>query len=688
MIDETVRALAGRAGISVEWVDFAGEPRVVPIEALRRILVAMGLPCESPSEINQSLHQLDARARETPYMLTATVGAPIAVPVRQQGPVRLVAEDGTTQDVPTREERDGSLRLPPLAAPGYYRLETADHVIALAIAPVRCHTVEYTAPNRRPWGLAVQVYGLRRAGDCGIGDMGGVSALAEAAARQGADALALSPTHAMFTAAPDHFSPYSPSNRLFHNPLHADARTLFGDARVRKAFETAGANRCASALETAAEIDWPRAARLKLSVFHRLFDDFVVTDVRLSNALATDFQLFRAAGGPLLEQHALFEALHAHFLGADPNAHSWRTWAAEWRNPAGPAVIDFARRHAREIEFHCFLQWLADRSLAAAQRKAKEAGMRGGLVADLAVGMSKDGSHAWARQCDILGGLAIGAPPDLFNARGQNWDLTTFSPLALLSGGFEPFLDTLRATMRHAGGVRIDHAMGLMRLWVIPDGADPADGAYLAYPLDDLLRLTALESHRHCAIVVGEDLGTVPEGLRERLAETGISGMRVLWFERQGDRFLPPTAWSVEAAAMTSTHDLPTVAGWWSGADIAVREQCGLIRDGAKERAERQKDCAELWAAFRAAKAGDGPQPKTSEGSRIADAAVRFIARTASRLALLPAEDALALKDQPNLPASINEHPNWRRRYKAEAALMLEDADVRRRLAALAPANA
>jgi len=242
----------------------------------------------------------------------------------------------------------------------------------------------------------------------------------------------------------------------------------------------------------------------------------------------------------------------------------------------------------------------------------------------------------------------------------------------------------LRACLRHSGGLRIDHAMGLQRLWVTPRDADPNEGAYLAYPFDDLLRLTALESHRHQAIIIGEDLGTVPAGFRDRIERAGVYGMRVLWFERERNRFTPPQRWSVAAAAMTSTHDLPTVAGWWRGTDIDVREQCGLVNDVDHERAARTKDREMLWRACRRAKAADGDMPAPSETSRAADAAVKFIAQTSSEFTLLPLEDALGLEDQPNLPGTIDEHPNWRRRYAAQAAELLGPAEIRRRLEPLA----
>jgi 4-alpha-glucanotransferase len=306
-----------------------------------------------------------------------------------------------------------------------------------------------------------------------------------------------------------------------------------------------------------------------------------------------------------------------------------------------------------------------------------------GLIADLAVGMNAAGSYAWAHKDHVLSGLQIGAPPDLFNANGQNWALTALSPRALQTQGYGPFIATLRACMRHAGGLRVDHVMGFLRLWVIPQGATAAEGTYIAYPVSDLFRLTALESHRHRAIVIGEDLGTVPAGFRERLARAGIYGMSVLWFTRNRKGFVPPRDWPILAVAMTSTHDLPTVAGWWRGTDLDARASRGLLRDAQAERIARSSERQALWTAFKSAKIAEGEVPAGTEASPIVDAAVRFVAKTPSKLALLPLEDALGLERQPNMPGTIAEYPNWRHRYVAEAASMLDDTSVRHRIASL-----
>jgi 4-alpha-glucanotransferase len=688
MNDVAIRNLARRAGLAVTWRDYANKKHDVSIESLRRLLAALHLPCETEGDIAHGLQMCEPA--ESPPLVTAVVGEPVDLPLSRAPPrfVQITHEDGSAAEIATCSRSNG-LRLRGINTPGYHLTEVDGRKVTIAVAPARCTTVGDIAAAQSLWGLVAQVYGLRSSGDFGIGDMAGVVALAGQAAKLGADALALSPLHALFAADPHHTSPYSPSSRLFHNPLHADPRVLFGDARVEQAAAEAGVAALAAQLHQRPLIDWPQSASAKMAMLRRLFAGFTETELASSarSSLAADFVSFRAAGGTLLENHARFEALHAASLAADSSAWSWTTWPTGWRIPDSAEVDAFADQHQIEVTFHCFLQWITERSIEAAQRSAMRAGMRVGLIADLAVGMSRAGSHAWSAQADILTDVEIGAPPDLYNARGQNWGLTTFSPRALVANGFAPFVQTLCASLRYAGGIRIDHAMGLLRLWVIPIGAEPADGAYLTYPLNDLMRLIALESHRHRSIIVGEDLGTIPAGFDRRLAEGAVYGMRVLWFERERGRFKPPQGWHNAAAAMTSTHDLPTVAGWWSANDIAVREQVGLAPNATEERVERSDDRKTLWRAFRKAKAAEGEPPAESDGGAVADAAVKFVGQTPSDLVLLPLEDALGVNEQPNLPGTVDEHPNWRRRYTSDAETLLEPTEVRERLAPLKHRN-
>ncbi|MGH8518823.1 MAG: 4-alpha-glucanotransferase, partial [Panacagrimonas sp.] len=515
--------------------------------------------------------------------------------------------------------------------------------------------------------------GLRRRGDGGIGDFGGVAQLVPALARHGADAIALSPAHAGFGAWPDRFAPYSPSSRLMRNPLLADPHAVFDVETVDGVIALCNLAETFAELERTPQIDPGRAARAKTTLFRGLYACLDASGRR------TAFDQWRASQGPLVRQHAVFEALHARFsFGPEPVGH-WRNWPSEFRMPWTPIVKRFADEHAAEVEFAEFLQWLAECSVAAAQGAARHAGMAIGLIGDLAVGTDSAGSHAWSRQHDLLLGLRIGAPPDPLNVKGQDWGLAALSPRTLRREGFRPFVELLRANLANVGGLRIDHVFGLERLWLIADGTAAHEGAYVHYPLTDLLRLMALESWRHGAVIVGEDLGTMPDGFQSQLIDAGLLGMRVMWFQRDGGLFVEPARWPEATVAMTSTHDLPTVAGWWSGADLSWRAQLDLLDVGQSEaqaHAARAHDRQALWDAFIHAQVvgADRPLPIVTQGAEVALAAAAFIGRTPCGLALLPIEDALALTEQPNIPGTVDEHPNWLRRLPGDAESLLEDA--------------
>ncbi|MBS0525471.1 MAG: 4-alpha-glucanotransferase [Proteobacteria bacterium] len=596
MNDEAVLQRARAAGIAVDWIDASGRPQRVSIASLQRILDALH-PGPLPN---------------VPPLLTATVGEPTVVPgVEQEAAGELQLEGEAARPITIYASV-----LPAIDRPGYHTLRFGGHEVALAVAPARCFTVGDIAPGERLWGLAVQIYSLRRPGDLGIGDTTAVAMLAKSAATYGADALALSPAHSLFANDPARFGPYSPSSRLFLNPLLIDAGMDGSEPE--------------SAL-----IDWPSASAKKYALFRRRYEEFL-------KAPSPEFDAFVHERGESLADHIRFEGRNS-----DPH-------------------------------FHAFLQWLADGAFAAAQKAAKDAGMRIGLITDLAIGLDRGGAQVGAEPDAFLTDLSIGAPPDQFNPNGQDWGLTSFSPQGLVASGFAPFIATLRANMRHAGGLRIDHAMGLMRLWLVPRGGSPAEGAYLAYPIDDLMRLVALESHRHRAIVIGEDLGTVPADFRARCRAAGIAGMDVLWFERDGARFKAPGEWRDDAVAMTTTHDLPTVAGWWSGADLELRRGIGTASEA--EIAERPKERASLWQAFTEAGVVSGDPPPPGETDAVVDAAIGFVARAPGPLTIVPLEDIVGTTEQPNLPGTIDQHPNWRRRFTLPADRILQQPAAERRL--------
>ncbi|MDR5761865.1 4-alpha-glucanotransferase [Caballeronia sp. LZ035] len=696
----SIETLAARAGFEVEWQDAHKAMRRVPETTLRILLEKLGLPCGNATQIKQSMSTIDAETsgRKLPPLITAEVDRAIALPVsaaKSGARYRIELENGAVIDGRFTSPKGETALLSPIAEPGYHTLVINDHRTTLAVAPARCYTIDDAwraladdAEHAPPlWGVAAQVYGLRRNGDGGIGDFTALAALATQTARRGGHAVAISPMHAMFSAEPNKFSPYSPSSRLFLNVAHVDPAAVLGAPAVRAAIEHAGLADELRALEALTLIDWPRASQARLAILRALFDTFSQDH---DSAFAKDFATFVEEGGRPLEDHARFEALQAAQLAANGEGH-WRNWPEALRDPRSEAVAEFARANRREVNFHLFTQWLAAKGLLHAQHAARDAGMAVGLVADLAVGCDSAGSHAWSYRDEMLTGVSVGAPPDLFNQAGQSWGLTTFSPRAMRTQGFSAFIDMLRCAFKCAGGIRIDHILGLRRLWLVPEGESAKDGAYLRYPLEDLLRLIALESWRHRAIVVGEDLGTVPPGFTERLQEHGLLGIRVLWFEREvgGPGFKPPREWDSGVTATTTTHDLPTVAGWWRGEDVVWRSKIGQTMARADGRdavevalEERGEDREHLWRAFQDAGIAPADVAAPDLDNAPVDEALAFVAATPAPLVTYPLEDLLALVEQPNLPGSIDEHPNWRRRLALPVdELFLDDAFADRLLA-------
>ncbi len=646
MSQDPLLALAQDVGVVVDWVDFDGQDRRVGRETIAAVLTALGHDATAPRQAQERNRALEPRS-----LIVAQAGATVTLPYRARH-AKVIFEDGRLLDL---QARDDALAIA-LAEPGYHTLELEDRLVTLGICPPRALT-PHDLLGRRAWGLGAQLYAAREHGE--FGDFAGLASLAKAAAAAGADALAISPTNALFPAAPERCSPYSPSSRDHLNILYADPSTL-GAAPA-----PAGGPDL---------IDWPSASAAKLVRLDAAYQAFE-GDPRLDD--------FIAAGGVELRRHALFEALDEHFA---PTLGSgcWRAWPSVFRDPASAEAAAQAHGLGERTDFFLFAQWLADLGLQAAHDGGKAAGMGLGLITDLAVGLDPGGSHAWRRPQDLMIGLTLGAPPDAFQAAGQGWGITSFSPQALAASGYAPFLTTLRAALRHAGGLRIDHALGLGRLWVVPDGAPADQGAYLRYPIDDLLNLIALESRRAGAVVIGEDLGVVPEGLRDRLAERGLLGMRVLPFERDADgAFKPTAAWDPLAVAMTSTHDLSPVAGWWRGGDIGWRERLNAPGDRQAEKAVREQDREAFWEAARQAGVAEGASPDGDAPEAAVDAALALVAQTPCELALIPLEDLLGLEDAPNLPGVVEVHPNWRRRLPGPAETLFSQPLIAARLARL-----
>ncbi len=575
-------------------------------------------------------------------------------------------------------------RLPlPLDLPlGYHRLEvtigdTAPSAMALTVTPERAFGLA-DLDREHLWGVTLPLYGLCSERNWGIGDFGDLADLAKAMAGLGAGLIGINPVHALFPSRADRISPYAPSSRRFLNVLlisiERAARRLGGLPALDPACRAMLAR-----ARAAAQVDYPTIAELKQGALEQLHRTFAAS----GGPARAAFDQFRARVGPSLERQAVFEALLDHLVQKDPAHRCWRHWPADYRSPDHPAVAAFAARHAQRVEFFQFLQWLADEQLAEAQTEAQAAGMPIGLYLDLAVGVDPDGAEAWADPATVASRVRIGAPPDDFSPKGQDWGLAPLAPLALRAQAYAPFVELLRRNMAHAGALRIDHVLGLRRSFWLPPERD-LPGAYVRYPLDDLLGLIALEAERARCVVIGEDLGTVPEGFRATLAEAGLLGCRVLYFERdQEGRFRGAASYPSACLASIGTHDLPTLAGFWVGRDIDWRERLGLFAEPAqpaRERIERgliRQRLLELLAAEGLLPAGlDPADPPAELPWSVVLALHQLLARSPAELVVMQLEDALQLVEQANLPGTTDQHPNWRRRLEVPLEQLAADPGV------------
>ena len=702
-----LRRLATLVGVYPDYVSAWGDSKDVQDDSLRALLAALGVAADSDAAVARSLDELednDTGGILEP-VLVVEKGAEIKTFFRAgrgRGAAvcwRILLEDGRTLDgeaLAVRGEAP-SLSLQLSGVPiGYHRLEVAvgreESSSALIVVPPRAYTPEaWETEDRRDWAITAQLYSLRSNRNWGIGDFSDLAGLGKDSTGFGASAIGVNPLHALFPANPRHLSPYSPSSRAFLNPVYIDVEAVPEFAECDDARSLAAGSEFQVRLQSARAsefVDYEAVWSLKLAVLRLLHRSFRDSRSRQpQNDRARSFEAFRNAGGEPLERFALFEALQQHFA-AEGAGFSWRQWPKNYRDPGSPEVAAFAAAHATEVEFSAYLQWEADRQLGAAADAMRAAGMTTGLYRDVAVGVDPNGAEAWGDKALLVSDAAVGAPPDIYNPKGQNWGLTPFNPVCLRQRAYGPFIAAVRANMRHAGAIRIDHVIGLKRLYWVPNGMEADAGAYIAYPFEELMGIIALESWRNRCFVVGEDLGTVPEGFREDMERRAILSYRLLMFEREnGDGgFLPPDAYPKLAAAAVSTHDLPTLAGLWSGRDLEWRRRLALYpseEDAERDRAFRVATREALIDALRVEGGLSQAAAEVLRGDRpleplpeLAEAAHRFLARGPSRLMLVQLEDLVGEVEQMNLPGTVDEHPNWRRKLRAELEEIFDDPAV------------
>jgi len=567
-------------------------------------------------------------------------------------------------------------------------------VLTLIIVPRRCTTPPALEGAGRVWGPALQLYALRSGRNWGIGDFTDLRNAIEIAGRTGAGIVGVNPLHALFPHNPDHISPYSPSSRVYLNALYVDVEAVpeFVECeRARAAVATPEFQSRLRALRAAERVDYRGVAEAKLWALRAVFDHFRSRHVLPHSARGEAFLAYQRSGGEPLLRFALFQALQEDFHARDENVWGWPVWAEGYRDPASPQVRAFLEANRDRVDFYAWLQWLAEEQLGACGRRSWELGLGVGLYQDLAISVDRAGAETWAWQSVYAEMASIGSPPDDFNLNGQNWGLPPPIPEALSETAYAPFVATLRANMRHAGALRIDHVMGLMRLFCIPPGGSPADGTYVHYPFQDLIGVLALESLRNRCLVIGEDLGTVPDTVRTALAPLGVLSYRLLLFEKERDGgFKAPGAYPAQALAAVSTHDLPTLKSLWIGHDLDLRAELGLYpSDEQRERqvVERAQDRARLLVALQREgllPAGVTVHPVSAPEMtpELARALHLYLARSPAQVMMVQMEDVLGQLEQVNLPATSAEYPNWSRKLP----LSIEEWSADPRVTALAEA--
>ncbi|MBB4265275.1 4-alpha-glucanotransferase [Roseospira visakhapatnamensis] len=724
--EDSLEMLARRAGLLPEYWDAFGTHAVVSETTKRIFLAGMGMAVADDGEVDASLKEMERRAwsRMLPPCLVLRCDAdgldrlPLAVSVPEAardralswswrpdptGLVDVPASAGDQAQAGTLSLSDGavvggatvggvghlrlSLAVPLAVTWGYHHLAVSvDGVepvtVTVIVAPWRCYLPAALTRGERMWGPTVQVYALRGRDDWGMGDFNDLRHLVALSAREGASVVGLNPLHALFPTRPGHASPYSPSSRLFLNPLYIHVPSvpeLADSDHATAILETPGFRERLDALTATDLIDHTAVHAAKWPVLEALYKTFRARDLDRDTDRDRAFQAFRAARGRPLRLFAIYQVLAETFADV---GHSYHDWPADYHHPDAPAVAAFAAEHAVRVTLHEYLQFEADRQLGRCCDEAQGAGMPVGLYHDLALGADSTGADAWILQDLVVEGVAVGAPPDPLNLNGQNWGFPPLNPVGLRERAYDAFVEVLRASMRHAGALRIDHVLGLMRMFWIPREGQAQDGGYVFYPFDEMLAVLALESHRNRCVVVGEDLGTVPEGFRERMNHENILSYRLMVFERHMDQSLKtPGEYPAMAVVAVATHDLPTLRGFWTGHDLQVKNDLQLFPSAEvydRERRARADDRDRILSTLR-----DAGIDVTDDGSGatlsspLSEAIHRFIASTPSLVLLLQLEDALGEMDQANVPGTVSEHPNWRRRLSVPVEALHEHEGFR-----------
>ncbi|MBE2896043.1 4-alpha-glucanotransferase [Pasteurellaceae bacterium HPA106] len=601
------------------------------------------------------------------------------------GQWRLTLENG--QSLQGRVKKSG-IKLPRDLPEGYHQLSVKCGRRALQsriiIAPRRCYQAPILQSQPYLWGTSLQLYTLKSERNWGVGDFSDLKAFMDEFHRHGGDFVGLNPTHALFPAFPEAASPYSPSSRQWLNIIYIDVASIPEFAQSAVATAWLNSPETQAKLAQVRETDWvdyTQVMALKLAGLRLAFEHF---NTEACESRKAQYRTFVLQGGDSLRAQATLDAMLEHF--APQTNHGWKSLPAALHDFHAPATQAWIANHQSAVDFYAWAQWVAACQLAQCQSHSP---MRLGLYRDLAVGVSPVGAETWHNPNAYSLKATIGAPPDALAPQGQNWCLAPFNPNALKAQGFQPFIEMLRANMRDCAALRIDHIMSLLRLWWIKQGESAVNGVYVRYPVDALLAILALESQRHQCMIIGEDLGTVPKEIQSKLQRAGIFSYKVQYFEFdvQGQsRALGD--YPYQAMATLSTHDLPTIYGYWTGSDITMGQAFGVFpseqvrkRVQFERRYAKAKILERLQEAGVALPNGVNAELDSSCPKAFAYALQRYMASVNSALLTLQVEDWLLMENPVNIPGTDKEYRNWRRKLSATIVEIFNDHDVQTLLA-------
>ncbi len=667
---------ARAAGIALSYINAKGQPEAISAQTSAQLLAAMGPP---------------GPVKSTPLPAVSVFRATDkwCVPVVGEGQFhwRLQTEQGKQYQgmVPGGEQ----ICLPRSLAFGYHRLTLTRHEEAwscrVIIAPARCFEPAVLCEGQRLWGACVQLYTVRSERNWGIGDFGDLRMMLDAIADRGGAFIGLNPIHALYPANPESASPYSPSSRRWLNVIYIDVSQVadfqYSDVAQQWWRQPATQQRVRQARDSE-WVDYTAVNSLKIEALRLAWRHFSTRAA--DDETRTRFAQFMLLGGDALFYQGAYDALQEAMRREDPQCWGWPVWPERLQQADNAAVAQFCRQHEQEVRFWLWLQWLASSQFDACWQHSQRREMPIGLYRDLAVGVAEGGADTWCDPALYCLKASIGAPPDTLGPRGQNWGLPPVDPHKLAARGYQPFIDLLRANMTSCGALRIDHVMSMLRLWWIPYGLTADHGAYVHYPVDDLLAILALESQRHQCMVIGEDLGTVPAEIVGKLRDNGVYSWKVLWFEQESDDcYRAPQVWPWQAIASATTHDLPTLRGFWRAADLTLGESLGIYPDHAVLSALYQQRARQKQALLNTLhQYGCVPSGLTTCAAQLPmspelnQAMQHFLAQSNSALLGLQPEDWLDMEQPVNVPGTVDQYPNWRRKLSKTLEAIFSDERI------------